>query len=138
MSRLLAHLSTRAVPAPPHAAFAQRERISAAFQNRTVTASVPVDDGTGVITHVYDRPAATVHYVAGTGGAGFTQNDCASDGCATPEWSEETTYVHGYARFEAVNATALRFEYVASEDRSVVDRVLIVQDLAQPWAGAAA
>ena len=111
----------------------RRERISAAFNNRTVLASIPVEDVEGVITHVYERPTATVHYIAGTGGAGFTVNDCASEGCATPEWSENTTYVHGYLRFNVTNATHMYYEYVSSIDRTVVDRMLIIQDLTQPW-----
>jgi len=43
-------------------------------------------------------------------------------------------YEHGYLRFEALNATALRFDYVASVNGSVIDSVLIVQDLAGAWA----
>ena len=59
------------------------ERISAAFANKTVLASVPVTSPVdGTVTHVYERPTATVHYVAGTGGAGYTKNDCFSQGSA--------------------------------------------------------
>jgi hypothetical protein len=41
--------------------------------------------------------------------------------------------VHGFLRIAALNETALRLDYVSSDDGSVVDSVAIVQDLAQPW-----
>ena len=43
--------------------------------------------------------------------------------------------MHGYLRFTALNASALRYDYVSSADGSVVDRMLILQDLQQPWVG---
>lgn len=51
------------------------ERISAAYQNKTVTASVPqqVD---GELTHVFNKPRAPVHAVIGTAGANYSSNDC--------------------------------------------------------------
>lgn len=51
------------------------ERISAAYQNKTVTASVQqqVD---GQLTHVFDKPQAPVHYLVGTAGANYSPNDC--------------------------------------------------------------
>ena len=51
------------------------ERISAAYQNKTVTASTPqqVD---GELTHVFNRPQAPVHAVVGTAGANYSPNDC--------------------------------------------------------------
>ena len=54
-----------------------------------------------------------------------------SAGC--PEWSERVDYEHGYLRFTALNSTALAYEYVASINRTVIDRMLIVQDLAAEW-----
>ena len=115
------------------------ERISAAYQNKTVDASQPRPDGSaaGGVLHVYDRPRATVHYVAGTAGAAFTPNDCVSQGMpACPEWSESVIYAHGYLRFTALNATALRFDYVDtdSDDGALIDSAVIIQDLAQAWA----
>jgi hypothetical protein len=110
------------------------ERVSAAYQNRTVTASVPVAEGDGSVVHVYDKPAATVHYVAGTAGASYTPNDCVNVGIACPEWSESVIYEHGYLRFVALNASALRYDYVASINGSVIDSVLILQDLTAEWA----
>jgi hypothetical protein len=110
------------------------ERISAAFQNKTVTASVPVADGEGGVVHVFNKPGATVHYVAGTAGANYTPNDCVSVGIACPEWSEAVIFEHGYLRFEALNTTALRFDYIASVNGSVIDSVLILQDLSGAWA----
>lgn len=116
------------------------ERISAAFANRTVLASTPSRAADGTITHVFSKPTATVHYVAGTGGAAYSVNDCRSDQakgstCTIPAWSEEVGFAHGYLRFVAYNSTDLAFEYVNSENATVVDRVHIVQDLSQPWVG---
>jgi len=110
------------------------ERISAAFQNKTVAASEPVADADGNIVHVYNKPTATVHYVAGTAGANYTPNDCVSAGIDCPEWSESVVYEHGYLRFTALNATALQYEYVASVNGTVIDRMLILQDLSGAWA----
>lgn len=53
-----------------------------------------------------------------------------STGGPCPEWSEFVSFTHGYARFTALNASALAFEYVNTTDGSIVDRVLILQDLA--------
>ena len=115
------------------------ERISAAYQNKTVDASQPRPDGSaaGGVLHVYDKPRATVHYVAGTAGANFTPNDCVSRGMPEcPEWSESVVYAHGYLRFTALNASALRFDYVDSDsdDGAIIDSAVIIQDLAQAWA----
>ena len=106
------------------------ERVSAAFQNQTVLASVPVEDAEGQVVHTYIKPTASVHYVVGTAGASYTQNDCVSTDGPCPEWSERVTYEHGYLRFLAVNSTALFYEYVASVNNTVIDRMLILQDLA--------
>lgn len=119
------------------------ERISAAFANRTVTASAPVAAPDGTVTHVFTRPRATVHYVAGTAGAAYSVNDCRSDQakggvCTVPEWSEDVGFAHGYLRLTAWNDTDLSFEYFNAENATIVDRVHIVQDLAQAWVGAAA
>ena len=55
---------------------------------------------------------------------------------ACPEWSESVIYAHGYLRFTALNATALRFDYVDtdSDDGALIDSAVIIQDLAQAWA----
>ena len=108
--------------------------MSAAYQNKTVLASVPVEQEDGTIVHTYNKPSATVHAIVGTGGAGFSKNDCATVGGTCPEWSELVAYAHGYARFVAVNSTALSWEYVDSVQYVVVDRVMLVQDLAA-WEG---
>jgi hypothetical protein len=47
-----------------------------------------------------------------------------------PAWSEAVVYEHGYLRFTALNATALRYDYVASVNGSVIDSMVILQDLA--------
>ena len=53
-----------------------------------------------------------------------------SVGGPCPSWSEFVSFTHGYARFTALNSSALAFEYVNTTDVSIVDRVLILQDLA--------
>ncbi len=108
------------------------ERISAAFAGQLVSASVAVPDasGAGGVLHVYDKPRATVHYVAGTAGAAYSMNDCVSGGWTPcPAWSEKVAYEHGYLRFTALNSTALRYDYVASINGTVIDSMLILQDL---------
>jgi hypothetical protein len=108
------------------------ERISAAYQGKLVQASVPVADasGAGGVVHVYNKPTATVHYVAGTGGASFSQNDCISGGWTPcPAWSEAVAFEHGYLRLTALNSTALRYDYVASNNGTIIDSNLIIQDL---------
>lgn len=112
------------------------EAISAAYRNQTVTRSAPAEFR-GEPVALYAAPRATVHFVAGTAGASFTKNDCVSTGGPCPEWSERVVYEHGFLRLEAVNATALYFEYVATVNNTVLDRRLIVQDLDQPWAAGA-
>jgi hypothetical protein len=76
-----------------------------------------------------------VHFVFGTGGAGFTQN--ANPPSSRPEWSERVFYAWGFGRVVAENATTLQVEWVCSSNGSVLDRTTIVQDLAQAWADAA-
>ena len=72
-------------------------------------------------------PRSTVHYVAGTAGASYSQNDCTTLKCTNPSWSEFVAYEHGYLRFSALNATALAYEYVVSKSNQVIDRNLIIQ-----------
>lgn len=104
------------------------ERISAAYQNKTVLASTPqtID---GDLVNVFYKPTAPIHYVAGTAGASFSKNDCSASGLKCPEWSELTAYGHGYLRFTALNDSALVFEYLNTTSGNVIDRVLLVQDL---------
>ena len=112
------------------------ERISAAVAGKVVLASVPVADasGAGGVVHVYARPTATVHYVAGTAGAAFSTNDCVSGGWTPcPAWSERVVYEHGYLRFTAINSTALRYDYISSSSGDAIDSALIVQDLSAGW-----
>jgi hypothetical protein len=113
------------------------ERVSAVYRNETVQASRAEEQPDGSVVHVYDRPPATVHYLAGTAGAGYTPNDCVSQDTplACPGWSERVVYEHGYLRLTALNASALYYEYVASINGSVIDRVLLLQDIEQPWVG---
>ena len=109
------------------------ERISAALAGKVVSASVPVPaaGAAGGVLHLYNKPGATVHYVAGTAGAAFSENDCVSGGWTPcPAWSESVVYEHGYLRFTALNASALQGEYVASRNGTVIDTFMILQDLA--------
>jgi acid phosphatase type 7 len=109
------------------------ERISAAFGNKTVLASKPVSID-GEIVHVYDQPLATVHLVAGTAGAAFSKNDCQSVSGPCPEWSERVLFEHGYLRLTALNASALKMEYVSGLNGTVLDRSLLLKaDASRPW-----
>jgi len=112
------------------------ERISAVLGNKTVLASVAQRQADGSTLHVYERPRATVHALAGTAGAGYTTNDCVSQDTPAdcPAWSERVVYEHGYLRLVALNATALRYDYVASGNGTVIDSMLLLQDIEQPWA----
>lgn len=103
------------------------QRLSAAYQNATVTASVPSPDG----GRLFASPRATVHAVMGAGGADFTKN---ANFAQPPPWSEFVTYAWGYARVTAHNSSAMSWEYVDSSTGLLVDRVTIVQDLSAPWA----
>ena len=107
------------------------ERISAAFGNKTVLASVPEVQGDGSIVHVYHKPNATVHAVVGAAGAGFSEDDCHSRKAKEcVPWSEQVIFEHGYARFNVLNSTVMEWEYVGSTNGSVLDKVRLVQDLA--------
>jgi hypothetical protein len=109
------------------------ERISAAFGGKVVTASQPVPSAgaAGGVLHLYNRPGATVHYVAGTAGAAYSKNDCISAGWTPcPAWSESVVFEHGYLRFTALNTSALLGEYVATVNGTVIDTFMILQDLA--------
>ena len=65
--------------------------------------------------------------MAGTAGAAYSPNDCTTQKCTNPSWSEYVAYEHGYLRFSALNATALAYEYVVSKSNQVIDRNLIIQ-----------
>ena len=61
-------------------------------------ASTPFTLPDGNVTNLYERPTATVHYVAGTAGAAYSKNDCVTQGGPCPEWSERVVFEHGYLR----------------------------------------
>ena len=94
------------------------QRLSAVFNETVVTASV--EEG-GVA--VYRAPRAPVHFVIGTGGAGFSTNTEA----APPPYFEKVAFVHGYARITALNASALAWELVNDVDGSVFDAALLLK-----------
>ena len=108
------------------------QRISAAYKNALVQASTVHQLPDGNFSHLFYRPKATVHAVWGTGGAGFTKN--ANPPSTKPSWSEEVFYAWGYARVIALNSSALYYEWVSnSNDKQILDRVLIIQDIDQLW-----
>jgi len=108
------------------------QRISAAYKNALVQASTEHQLPDGNFSHLFYRPKATVHAVWGTAGAGFTKN--ANPPSTKPSWSEEVFYAWGYARVIALNSSALYYEWVSnSNDKKVMDRVLIIQDIDQLW-----
>ena len=107
------------------------QRISATYKNEVVQSSIEIQLPDGNITHLYNRPKATVHAVWGTAGAGFTRN---SNPISTrPKWSENVYYAWGYARVVAINSSALYYEWVANNNNSILDRVTIIQDIEQEW-----
>ena len=109
------------------------QRHAASYEGQAITHSAPATLPDGSVTALFAQPRATVHFVWGTGGAGYTKN--AHDAATRPAWSEIVFYEHGYGRVVAENASALHFEWVRGSDGTVLDRATIVQDLAQPWAG---
>ena len=125
---LMRHRVTLAVYGHNHAV----QRLSAAYRNATVLASVPAGDGSA--TRVFVRPRATVHAVIGTGGADFTVNAHAAG--SRPPWSERVQYAWGFGVITAINATALawRFHDSSTPAAPVLESVLIIQDIEQAWA----
>jgi hypothetical protein len=107
------------------------QRISAVYKNAIVQASTLHKLSDGNMSHLFFRPQATVHAVWGTAGAGFTMN--ANPTSSKPAWSEEVYYEWGYARVIAINSSALYYEWVSNSNNQVMDRVLILQDIEQPW-----
>jgi hypothetical protein len=106
------------------------QRHSAVYNFTTVQKAADVDDGKGGVIHYHDNPQATVHWIIGTGGGTFTKNSVTPG----PDWSEETFYVYGYARMEAVNATYLDWEWVEGSTGKVLSHMVITQDDAtKPW-----
>jgi hypothetical protein len=79
---------------------------------------------------VQNNPQATVHMVVGSAGASFSLNTQP----VAPAWAELVLNAFGYSRIHAINASLLTFEFVASIDGSVVDRMAIVQpDPSASW-----
>lgn len=114
------------------------QRLSAAYQNKTVLASTPSPreiGGKQQIVNVYNKPTAPVHVVWGTGGADFTPNcaECGSKPITKPEWSEKVFYIHGFGRVTALSDNVLQMDYYSGDTGDIVDRMEIVQDLNQDW-----
>jgi hypothetical protein len=103
-----------------------------AIYNRTVvqrSKQVYGPYGSGVATAWHSDPQATVHMVIGTAGAKFTVNYVEP----YPEWCEQVFYRFGYAVVETVNASYLSWEWIGALDNIVYDRMVITQNLDQPW-----
>lgn len=114
------------------------QRLSAAYQNKTVLASIATPreiDGTQRVVNVYSKPTAPVHVVWGTGGADFTPNcaECGNKPMKKPEWSEKILYIHGFGRITALSEEILQVDYYSGDTGEIVDKMEIVQDLNQDW-----
>jgi len=84
----------------------------------------------GQIVNTFNNPQATVHFVVGTGGAGFTKNAVSP----WPEWNEQVFYLWGYAIASAIDANTLTWTWYNNTDDAVMYRVVITQsDPTQPW-----
>jgi hypothetical protein len=110
------------------------QRLSPAYRNASVSRSAPAARADGSATALYAAPRATLHYVIGTGGAGFTRNCAACSGLAPPGFSERVWYAWGALRVTAVNASTLELDWVEAASGAVLDRATLVQDLEQAWA----
>ena len=76
-------------------------------------------------------PQATVHMVAGTGGASFTKNNNVAK---PPAWSEAVFFRYGYARVIASSPNVMCVEWVDNIEGKVHDRMCIRQtDPNAPW-----
>jgi hypothetical protein len=106
------------------------QRHSAIYNRTVIQRSKQVYGAYGsVATAMQSNPQATVHMVIGTAGAKFTVNYMEP----YPEWNEEVFYRFGYAMVEAVNASYLSWEWIAVIDNVVWDRLVITQNLDEPW-----
>lgn len=96
----------------------------AAVYNRTVVQKpIEMKNDRGETYYLHKDPEATIHMVIGTAGAMFTKN--AID--PPPAWNEIFFYEYGYARVVAVDESRLEWEWVSSETKQVMDRVVIIQ-----------
>jgi hypothetical protein len=98
------------------------QRMSAAYAGRVVQASVPatLDGQPG---RLQADPQATVHYVVGNGGAGFTRDQQQPP----PEWCEWVTYQFGLGLLTVHNASHLQWRVLEGEGGSVIDNLWIVR-----------
>jgi hypothetical protein len=110
------------------------QRQSAVYNKTVVQKSTEKYNENGEPVYWHENPQATVHMVVGTGGADFTFNAIWPDSYLFefPEWNEVTFTKHGYAVVQAVNESYLTWDYIGSADDTVLDRMVITQDLSQP------
>lgn len=109
------------------------QRHSAVYQQKVVQRSELRYDSEGNKVFWQEDPQATVQFVFGTGGAGFTPN--AMSGDEQPVWNEGFFYDWGYARAEAISATSLKMDWISSTSGAIRYRMQFTQadDLSQPW-----
>ena len=94
------------------------QRMSAVVDSKVVQESTTVGN-----TALYSDPQATVHFVIGTAGAGFTKNAVTP----YPSWRELVFYEYGYAKVTAFNATYLEWKFINSISNEVQDIAVITQ-----------
>ena len=105
------------------------QRLSAAYGNRLVQASLPATMDGQPARLQYD-PQATVHYVVGNGGAGFTRNFQTP----SPPWCEMVEYQFGLGVLTAHNASHLQWRVLENTQARVIDNLWIVRPNASaPW-----
>jgi hypothetical protein len=94
------------------------QRMTAVYNSKVIQESATVGD-----TALYSDPQATVHFVIGTAGAGFTKNAVTP----YPSWCELVFYEYGYAKVTAVNATYLEWKFINSISNEIQDIAVITQ-----------
>lgn len=106
------------------------QRTSAVLNKKVIQRSEVVTNDKGQLVNTFRNPQATVHFVVGTGGAGFTKNAVSP----WPEWNEQVFYLWGYAIATAESASTLTWTWYNNTDDAVMYRVVMTQcDPTQPW-----
>lgn len=103
------------------------QRQSAVYQSKVVQRSTEVIDEEGNTVHQFKDPKATVHFVIGTGGAGFTENADNSTKYPMPVWNEDFFYKWGYTLVKSINASYLTWEWFDSSNNKRLDYVTFTQ-----------
>ena len=103
------------------------QRMTAVYDYEVVQRSTPIQTSEGNASK-FDKPSATVHFVIGTAGAGFTKNFISP----YPDWCELVFYKYGYARVTAVNASYLEWRFMDTYN-TLQDFVIITQNASAEW-----